>query len=123
MIGRVGRTGGARAVIALVALYGLFLQAFLSGMLPAPGVHGPDGISICAPADAAGPEERGGKPARHDCCIAACPGPVAAPPDPGATAAAWPPRSAVRVSWTPADTILSTGPPVHAASARGPPSA
>ncbi len=112
-----------RAAIAVVALYGLFLQTFLSGMLPAAAAFGPDGVAICAPVDGArSGHPDSGKPRRHDCCIAACLGSAAVPPGPDSTVAAWPPREVVRVGWTAADTILPTGPPVHAASARGPPS-
>lgn len=77
-----------RAALAVAALYGVLLQAFLSGLAPIPATA-LDHAAICAPAGPSGP---GGDGRRHDgaaCCLAACLGvstllgPVAAGPSLG----------------------------------------
>lgn len=110
---------GARATIAVVALYALVLQAFLTGTLPVTSaqVHGFG--EICAPADP-GSEA----PAKHEgkgCCTAAC-APLAAPlPVLDVSTLAWPARSAVVAAFPAASPPPARGPPIHDRSARGPP--
>ncbi len=111
----------ARAIIGVIALYGLLLQGFLAAAMPA-GMLDLAGV-ICAPHDGAGSNSPD-KPLRHqhDCCTAAQVGPIGPPPaSPAALAWAFPVSQAV--IWRAEASIPKTGPPTHAHSARGPPSA
>lgn len=118
------RAGRARAILGVIALYGLLLQGFLLAMTPAAGPFAAGAAPICATDGDHGPDR--GVPAAHDghaCCVAAC---AAGPPPLPALAgheAAWPSREAAPVLWSASESVLSTGPPVSASSARGPPSA
>jgi hypothetical protein len=113
---------GARAAVAVVALYALVLQAFLTGLLPVGAAQAHGFAELCAPA-----QDGSGQPARHDgkgCCTAAC-APLALPvPDPLAAAAvAWPPRAAIILAFSAAAPPPARGPPVESHSPRGPPRA
>ncbi|MEE8627271.1 MULTISPECIES: hypothetical protein [Methylobacterium] len=115
--GRSGRTARWRAVAAVLSLYGLVLQAFLTGLAPVPAAAGA-GI-ICQSHQGAGGSEAVAH--AHACCTVACPG-LAAPPEPAA-AEAWPARTATDLSWPGEAAAPIRGPPARPASARGPPAA
>ncbi|WP_133122968.1 hypothetical protein [Methylobacterium frigidaeris] len=106
-----------RAVAAVLSLYGLVLQAFLTGLGPVPVAAGPGLVCQSHQAPA------GGEPLvhAHACCTVACQAPLA-PPAP-ATAEAWPPRAAVVLSWSIEAAAPARAAPARPASARGPPAA
>ncbi len=112
-----------RAAVAVVALYGLLLQALLTSMASPPPAAGPGLSAICSPngGDHASPDGQPTSHDRHGCCTAACAATIMATPAPSHGLVAWPRRDTTNVLWRTAHTILPTGPPVFAASARGPP--
>ncbi|MCF4125713.1 hypothetical protein [Methylobacterium sp. SyP6R] len=114
---RHGLAGTARwrALAAMLSLYGLVLQAFLTGLAPGPAAASA-GI-LCQTHQA--PAESEPLARVHSCCTLACPTPLA-PPAP-ASAEAWPPRIAVVLSWSLAGTAPAHASPARPASARGPP--
>lgn len=109
----------ARAIIGVIALYGLLLQAFLVAAAPivSPALAG----FICAAHDGSGPALPDA-PGKHDhqCCTAANAAPVAPPPsifaEVGAVA-----LPSTFVAWRFEAAVPATGPPTRSASARGPP--
>ncbi|MGU3539434.1 hypothetical protein [Methylobacterium sp. A54F] len=115
----IGRTGQARAVIAVIALYALTMQALLGGLLPV--LHAGPGALIClGPAGDPPPE---GPAHPIDCCTAAQPAGSAAAPRPGAVPLARARRSAEPVAWISAGGLPARGPPRFIAHPRGPPNA
>lgn len=112
---------GARATIAVIALYAFVLQAFLVGMLPMAGAQAHGFAELCSPAGS-----DGGAPAKHDakgCCTAAC-APLAIPlPTLDVSALAWPRRTTHIALVETALPPPARGPPIHAHSPRGPPAA
>lgn len=112
---------GARATIAVVALYAFVLQAFLTGFVPADGPAAHGFSELCAPL-----HQDDGAPAKQvhkTCCATAC-SPFAAPvPEAPAASVAWPQRVAVAVTFTASAPLPARGPPVHSHSPRGPPAA
>ncbi|KMO44348.1 hypothetical protein VQ03_03570 [Methylobacterium tarhaniae] len=121
-MGDLGQASGRRvarwrAVAAVLSLYGLVLQAFLTGLNPVPVAAG---AGILCPSHQA---PAGSEPLAHAhaCCTLGCPAPLT-PPRP-ATAQAWPPRAAIVLSWSFAVETLARGPSARSASARGPPAA
>ncbi|ACL60145.1 hypothetical protein [Methylobacterium nodulans] len=110
------RRSRLRAAVAMLALYGLVLQAFLTGLNSVPAASAA-GV-ICA-AHESGRESPGPHPG-HVCCIAACLGPIAPCLPPGGQAA-WPSRRVIAVAWQPASEAPARGPPPRPSSARGPP--
>lgn len=119
MIRRSLMSQGARATIAVVALYAFVLQAFLAGMLPVPTANAFGFAELCSPSPG-----DGGVPTKHDakdCCTAACT-PVAIPlPNHDASAIAWPARRLATALFDPALPPPARGPPIHSHSPRGPP--
>ena len=115
-----------RALVAVVALYGLLLQAFLAGFAPVPAFATAGHAEICAPI--ADTDEAAGHPvggARHECCLAACAAAATALPalDAASIAVDWPERASTRIARFGRDVPQATGPPRSALHARGPPSA
>lgn len=111
---------GVRATIAVVALYGLLLQAFLTGFLPMGGAQTHGFAELCAPA------QDSGAPAKHDkagCCTAACISAAAPPPEQIATALSWPLRKAQGFAFREAAQPPARGPPLDDHPPRGPPTA
>lgn len=106
-----------RAIIGVIALYGLLLQAFLAAAHP---VAMPDAGILCAEHEPASPGSD--RPLHHDhqCCTAAQGAQLAPAPSSDLTAVPVPPAPA-RVAWRPEASRPRTGPPTHAHSARGPP--
>ena len=121
MRSRTAHSLTARAIIGMIALYGLLLQAVFVSALPAnaSGLLG----AICQPHDGGdGPAQ--GQPIAHDhqCCTAAHLGGMGLPPVATQVRHAALPVAAA-VIWRDGVSPASTGPSVDAQSARGPPSA
>ncbi|WP_053080620.1 hypothetical protein [Methylobacterium variabile] len=106
-----------RAVVAVLSLYGLVLQAFLAGLNPLPVAAG---AGILCQTHQEAPAGSGAAHV-HACCTVACPG-LLAPPAPAA-AQAWPPRIVTGLSWRRDAAAPPRGPPTRSFSARGPPAA
>ncbi|MDP4023039.1 hypothetical protein Q8W71_10420 [Methylobacterium sp. NEAU 140] len=123
MAGR--RTGSARgrALVGVLALYALLLQAFLGFATP---VTGAAEAALCAAhaVDAGAPDAPADGKAHLHCALCCTAVHVAklAPPPAGA-AAARPALGVARVAWRSERAFPPTGPPIHATSARGPPAA
>ena len=106
-----------RAIIGVVALYALLLQAFLvAGTAKVAG--SPLGLLCAHESDA----PAGGIPAPHDhaCCTVAQEAASAVPPEAVTVAASVPPACET-LAWRPESWIPRTGPPVRAQGPRGPP--
>ncbi len=113
---------GWRAIIGVIALYGLLLQAFVAAATP-PSL--PDLLgAICVSQDGthAGSPDGPSLPHDHPCCAAVHAGSLPPPPLAG-TLIAWRAPAAALIVWRPEAAVPKTGPPTHAHSARGPPSA
>lgn len=109
----------ARAILGVVALYALLLQAFVAAATPS-GATDLAGFVCQHGSSAPSPDQ----PVRHDhqCCTAVHIGDVAPPPC-SAVEVAWAAPLAVTAVWRPEAAIPKTGPPTRSHSARGPPSA
>ncbi len=107
-----------RAILGVVALYALLLQAFVAAATPS----GPIDLAgfICQHESSSPPDH----PIRHDhqCCTAVHIGNIAPPPS-SAMLVGWASPRAVTLLWRPEVAIPKTGPPTRSHSARGPPSA
>ncbi|MFH6784344.1 MULTISPECIES: hypothetical protein [Methylobacterium] len=110
-----GRTSRWRALVAVLSLYGLVLQAYLIGLGPAPVAAG-SGILCQGHQDTPGSD---GLARAHACCPLACSESLA-PPAP-ASGQAWPPRAAIGLTWRPSAITASRARAAGPASARGPP--
>ena len=112
---------GARATIAVVALYAFVLQAFFTGLLPVAGAKAHGFAELCSPVSGDGEA-----PGRHDakgCCTAAC-APLAVPlPQADAASVPWSRRATSRVVSAQTAPPQARAPPVHDHSPRGPPAA
>ena len=107
------------AVIWMIALYGLVLQAFLAGAT-AP-VLAAGGSALCAALDHDGDGAPGPDPHHdHACCLAA---PTAALPAPTAdvSAVAWPPGASLAFTSPARTRPPATGPPSRPHQPRAPP--
>lgn len=122
MRGRLPVLAHRRAIMGVIALYGLLLQAFVAAATP---MALPDLVgAICAVQDGAhsGSPDGPSLPHDHQCCTAVHAGSL--PPPPGAgLAASWPAPATTAIVWRPEAAVPKTGPPTHSHSARGPPSA
>ena len=111
-----------RAVIAVIALYALALQAILGGLMAAQ-TAGP--VSIICLHDAGSSEDGSSKPqpahGHLDCCTAAHTTVSLATPVLTSTEVVWPPREAVLISWRLEVVTAPRPPPGIVASARAPP--
>jgi hypothetical protein len=110
-----------RAIIGLVALYALLLQAFLGFAAPVPALADA-GAVLCAEHPVDGPGHGPVQIHVHACCTLVQAGALALP----AAACAGPvmPRApAAQLSWRPEAELPRTGPPPRVGTARGPPSA
>ncbi|WCS24945.1 hypothetical protein LOK46_28125 [Methylobacterium sp. NMS14P] len=109
-----------RAVIAVLALYALLLQAFLGGLMPLPTTT--DGL--CAQ-HSDGPAVPGA-PVPHghgDCCTAAQVTGPALPPRPAAIGVRWAVAVNRHPAWPLTRSVGARAPPGTIASPRGPPTA
>lgn len=114
------RTTPLRAVVAVLALYAVLLQAFLGGLMPAAAAA--DGL--CVHHASADPAPEKAPPHDHgDCCRAArATGPALAPRD-APTALAWRAVENAPVGFEPPAEHRTRPPPDGGASPRGPPTA
>ena len=109
------------AIVGLIALYAVLLQAFLT--VSAPGALLREAGILCldhgggSPADA--PAD-GPTPHDHACCTLAH-GATVVPPGPSVALPVQHIAQGTAVVWLPEADIPRTGPPTHAESARGPP--
>ncbi|MEH3117468.1 MAG: hypothetical protein PGN25_07635 [Methylorubrum populi] len=116
---RPHRSVHGRAIIGVIALYALALQAFLTVLAPAAPSF--TGSVLCAEHDAAGAPSDDGRACGHrDCCTqvqaVVIPGPAPAV----SHRPAWPPRAAP-IPWRAAETIRARAPPNQGTGPRGPP--
>lgn len=121
MCWRLPLTVRGRAIIGMVALYALLLQAFLGFATPTHALGSP-GAVLCAE-HGSGPSDDGAAPRHaHPCCtLVQVVGAALPPSEP--VAVAWPFAPAQRLAWRPEADRPKTGPPPSATSARGPPAA
>ncbi|GJD33351.1 hypothetical protein FMGBMHLM_0238 [Methylobacterium aerolatum] len=110
-----------RAVLAVAALYGLWLQAFLVSLQPLPLLPSA-GEVICATHDTPAGEDRTACP-QHHCCLAAHAAQPLLGPVPEFVRIAAPWRRATAQVWRVAERPPVRGPPNRAATPRGPPAA
>lgn len=115
------QTVQGRAIIGMVALYALLLQAFLGFATPARAVGLP-GAVLCAEHGSGAPDNETVAHHAHPCCTLVQAGSVALPVSEPAVVA-WPFAPASRLAWQPEAERPKTGPPRTATSARGPPAA
>ncbi|WP_342150593.1 hypothetical protein [Methylorubrum sp. SB2] len=112
-----------RAIIGVIALYALVLQAFLTALAPiAPAMAGE---ILCAEHGiGAGSSDDGGPACRHHaCCVQAQAPQLGLPPTPvAAITADWPPEAAP-LPWPPSEAARARAPPDPAVGPRGPPAA
>lgn len=109
----------ARALLGVIALYGMLLQAFLSGAAPLAPTRLVHELCLAVGGSSAPSPDL---PVRHDhaCCLVGHVELAASPPQPAAMVRLAPAPPAL-VAWRPEAAIPKTGPPTHAQSARGPP--
>ena len=115
------QTVRGRAIIGMVALYALLLQAFLGFATP---VHafGLPGEVLCAE-HGSGPSDGDATQVHaHPCCTVVQVGSVALPAS-EPVAVAWRIAPSARLDWRPEAAQPKTGPPRSSTSARGPPAA
>jgi hypothetical protein len=112
------RHGAGRAIIGVIALYALLLQAFLGFATPSIA-FGADGV-LCVEHGSAAPDGKSGAVHKHQCCLPVQPGTLLPPPDSPPEAVAFA-RVAQVVAWRPTSDVLTTGPPKRTHQPRGPP--
>lgn len=114
------RTVQGRAVIAVIALYALFLQAFLGGLVPLPSI--PVGGVICAEHDGSTvPSDHGPACQHHTCCTAVQAAQLLQPLLSAFATVAWAPTRVASAQWRDAGTVRARAPPDQSVSPRGPP--
>ncbi|MCJ2089911.1 hypothetical protein MKK88_28565 [Methylobacterium sp. E-005] len=116
---RLPLTVPGRAILGLVALYALLLQAFLGLAAPIPAPAAP-GTVLCAEHPVDGSDHAPIRIHVHSCCTLAQAASVALPVAVSA-APALPLAPALHLSWRPEAELPRTGPPPRAGTARGPP--
>lgn len=116
---RPPRTVQSRAIIAVIALYALLLQAFLGFAAPARLLPGSDGV-LCAEHAAGDPDTKAPPVHVHACCTLVQAGTLALP-EAASTSVSRPGLSTARLIWRPEAERLRTGPPPRPGTARGPP--
>ncbi|WP_018043366.1 hypothetical protein [Methylobacterium sp. 88A] len=113
-------TAGLRAIIAMIALYGLCLQAFLVTMTP-PAQAGWES-ALCGH-DAAGDPADASPACAHACCTAAHAGPQAPGQDTAFATVVWQARPAPLAPRPDVAVPAARAPPDQSIGSRGPPSA
>ncbi|TXN23786.1 hypothetical protein [Methylobacterium sp. WL19] len=113
-------TAGLRAIIAMIALYGLCLQAFLGTMTP-PAQAGWES-ALCGH-DAAGDPADASPACAHACCTAAHAGPQAPGQDTAFETVVWQARPAPLAPRADVAVPAARAPPDQSIGSRGPPSA
>ncbi|MBB2964122.1 hypothetical protein [Methylobacterium sp. R2-1] len=113
------RSVHGRAIIGVIALYALVLQAFLTVLAPA--VPRLDGGILCAEhATSEQPAEDGQTCGHHACCTQVQAVSLLPPPQAASSLAAWSPR-AVPLPWRAVAAIRARAPPDQGTGPRGPP--
>ena len=118
---RLPWTVQGRAILSVVALYALLLQAFLGFAVPARAFAAP-GAVLCAEHPAGDPDHGPISIHIHACCTLVQAGNLALP----ISVSAAPASSiapVVQVIWRPEAELPRTGPPPRPGTARGPPAA
>jgi hypothetical protein len=115
------QTVQGRAIIGMVALYALLLQAFLGFATPAHAFGSP-GVVLCAEHASGAPEDGPAPLHAHPCCTLVQVTGMALPAS-EPVAVAWPFAPSRRLVWRAEAAHPKTGPPLTATSARGPPAA
>lgn len=110
----------SRAIIGVIALYALLLQAFLAFAAPTLSLD-QNGEVLCTEHGSGAPAHDQADAQCHSCCAVMHIGNLAPPPPSDAVALSWPFQQVARVAWRPEAEVFKTGPPTHAQSARGPP--
>jgi hypothetical protein len=109
-----------RAIIAVIALYALVLQAVLGGLVPLPSV--PVGGVICAEHDGSTvPGDHGPACQHHACCTTAQAAQLLHPILLAFAAVAWAPARVASAPWRDAGAVQARAPPDQSVSPRGPP--
>jgi hypothetical protein len=110
----------SRAIIGVIALYALLLQAFLGGLVPPVSVSADP--EICARHDASGAPGDHGSACRHHVCCTAVQGAGWLPPLPAGYATVnWIPVQVASAVWREAGPVQARAPPDRSVSPRGPP--
>ncbi|SFK38101.1 hypothetical protein [Methylorubrum salsuginis] len=111
-----------RAIIGVIALYALVLQAFLGALAPiSPAMAGD---VLCAEHGVgAGTPDDPAPACHHACCIQAQAPQLGLPPTPIAVAVAEWPQAAAVTPWPPTEHARARAPPDPAVGPRGPPAA
>jgi len=119
---RPHRSVHGRAIIGVIALYALVLQAFLTVLAPAlPRFEG--GVLCAEHLTASGTPADDEQPCGHHACCTQVQAVHLLPlAQAASTLAVWPPRAAP-VPWYAAGTIQARAPPDQGTSPRGPPTA
>ena len=118
---RQPRTVQCRAILLVVALYALLLQAFLGFATPARALAAADGV-LCAEHAPGDPEHGPVQIHVHACCTLVQATALALPTAAPAVVASIP-APAQHISWRPEAELPRTGPPPRVGTARGPPAA
>ena len=122
MRGCLPRMVQGRAIISVVALYALVLQAVLGGLGPLPSA--PVGAVICAEHDGStGPGDHGPACQHHACCTMAQAVQLLHPLLWAFAAVAWAPARVTSAPWRDAGAVQARAPPDPSVSPRGPPTA
>ena len=120
MRGCLPRTVQGRAIIGVVALYALLLQAFLGGLAPAMPL--PVGGVICAEHDGSSVPDRHGPACHHHaCCTAAQAAKLLDPLLSASASVQWVPIRVASFLWRDAGPVRARAPPGQSVSPRGPP--
>lgn len=119
---RPPRFVNGRAIIGVIALYALVLQAFLTALAPiAPALA--RNVLCAEHVEGAGSSGDQGPACHHACCVQAQAPQLGLPPTLAAAAAAIWPRVAQVTPWPPAEKARARAPPDPAVGPRGPPAA
>ncbi|GAB6970584.1 hypothetical protein JCM16408A_13320 [Methylobacterium phyllosphaerae] len=120
MRGCLPRTVQGRAIIAMIALYALVLQAFLGGLVALPAA--PLGSVICAEHDGSSSSgDQGPACHQHACCTAVQAVQLIHPMLTVFATVAWAPPQVAPVAWRDAGMVQARAPPQQSVSPRGPP--
>ena len=112
---------GSRAIIAVIALYALCLQAFLGTLAPAIAQPTGPGAILCAEHDAAGTPADRALPCQHPCCPVALTGQLLPVLSLAFVALVWPVSAvAAPIRWD-AAAAMPRAPPDPTPQPRGPP--
>ncbi len=112
-----------RAIIGVIALYALVLQAFLTALAPVAPAFAREILCTEHGIGAGSPDDQGPACRHHACCVQAQAPQLGLPPTLAACALAEWPRVAQVTPWPPAEKARARAPPDPAVGPRGPPAA